>query len=105
MKHWGLTEAKERVKIQEEEIEAMPVPQQLRQLMGLPEEVSAIPQRANYKKVKVVFGPGLQPEEFKEMKEKEALQHIQQKIRNSMLSIQMQEGLLTANEDLLQTTS
>ncbi|MBU41732.1 MAG: 1-acyl-sn-glycerol-3-phosphate acyltransferase [Spirochaetaceae bacterium] len=89
----------------EEEIEAMPVPQQLRQLMGLPEEVSAIPQRANYKKVKVVFGPGLQPEEFKEMKEKEALQHIQQKIRNSMLSIQMQEGLLTANEDLLQTTS
>ena len=88
----------------EEEIEAMPVPQQLRQLMGLPEEVSSIPQRANYKKVKVVFGEGIKPEEFREMKEKEALGYIQEKVRRAMLDIQLQEGLLAENEFSLQTT-
>ncbi|MEQ8351563.1 MAG: lysophospholipid acyltransferase family protein [Leptospiraceae bacterium] len=89
----------------EEEIEAMPVPQQLRQLMGLPEEVSSIPQRANYKKVKVVFGPALQPDEFREKKEKDALEYIRNKVRNSMIDIQLQEGLLADNELSVQTTS
>ncbi len=88
----------------EEEIEAMPVPQQLRQLMGLPEEVSSIPQRANYKKVKVVFGKALEPGEFREFKEKEALGFIQERVRRAMLDIQMQEGLLAEDEFSLQTT-
>ncbi|MCB1170562.1 MAG: 1-acyl-sn-glycerol-3-phosphate acyltransferase [Leptospiraceae bacterium] len=82
----------------EEEIEAMPVPTQLRQLMGLPDEVSNIPQRANYKKVRLVFGPPLEPSRFQEMKEKEALPFIQDEIRASMIRIQIQEGLLPAHE-------
>lgn len=83
----------------EEEIEAMPVPTQLRQLMGLPEEVSSIPHRSNYKKVKVVFAPPLEPSEFQGLKEKEALGYIQQKVRKSMHQLQVQEGLLVENEE------
>lgn len=82
----------------EEEIEAMPVPTQLRQLMGLPEEVCNIPQRSNYKKVRVVFGAGLEPEEFTTRPEKEALPYIQDRIRDAMLQLQTTEGLLTNDE-------
>lgn len=78
----------------DESLETMPVPPSVRTMMGMPDDVSAIPHRINYRHVKLIFAPPVPYALFKDLPEAEAIQYIVQTTRERMQAIQLQHGML-----------
>lgn len=78
----------------EEDIETIPFPPAVRSFFGLPEEVCKIPNRVNYRAVRIIFTEPLDIAPYKAMNEVEAVDAICQKTRERMSDIQHQTGML-----------
>ncbi|MBI3396338.1 MAG: 1-acyl-sn-glycerol-3-phosphate acyltransferase, partial [Spirochaetia bacterium] len=79
----------------EEDIETIPFPPAVRSFFGLPEEVCRIPNRVNYRSVRIVFSEALPMSRFEGMKEMEMQEAIIAETRRAMLQLQIETGMLT----------